>query len=59
MKNISKSLIDRLLDGEKVICEACVKSYYKPLNPDAKVNHYYKCPECGNTIHFDPVVDID
>lgn len=55
----SKSLMSRLLKGEQVICKQCGKGVYKPFKPNAKVNHYYICDNCGAQVHWDPVVDIE
>ncbi len=53
------SLGERLLNGEKVVCEDCEKGYYLPLNPNAKTNHYYYCSECGKKIHFEENVVVE
>lgn len=55
----SKSLISRLLDGEKITCFACHKGIYRPFNPAFKINHSFVCDCCGDSIHWDPVVEIE
>lgn len=55
----AKSLIDKLINGEDVKCLKCSIGLYTPLNPYAETNHYYVCDKCKDTVHFDPVVDIE
>ena len=55
----STSLTSRLLSGEEIKCNKCKKGIYRPLNPDHKVNHWFVCDVCGNTYHWDPVIEID
>ena len=55
----SKSLIERLLDGEEITCQICHKGIYRPFNPRFKINHSFVCDQCGSHIHWDPVVEID
>ncbi len=57
----STSLLDRLLSGEIVSCPECSNGKIKPFNPrfSAKDNHSFVCNQCGMTIHWDPVVEIE
>lgn len=53
------SLSSRLIQGEEVVCEKCGKGIYRPFNPRFKINHVYVCDNCGDSVHWDPVVDIE
>jgi len=48
----------RLRAGEPVLCLSCHNGFYQPTNPEAKVNHNYACDNCGDRVHWDPVVEI-
>lgn len=57
-KQREKSLVERLLDGEEVVCLCCGKGIYRPVNPAAKINHYFVCDCCGDGVHWDPMVEV-
>ena len=54
----SGDLSSRLQNGEKVECEYCHKGYYVKVHPKAKIDHDYRCNNCGITIHFEPYVEV-
>lgn len=54
----SASLYERLISGEKVLCEHCKTGYMLPFHPDAPVNHSYIYSYCGIHLHRDGIVDI-
>lgn len=45
--------------SDKVICVRCGKGIYIPFNESAEINHSFKCNNCGQQVHMDPVVVID
>ena len=57
-KQREKSLVERLLDGEEVVCRRCGKGIYRPLHPEAKINHAFVCDYCGSRFHWDPKVEV-
>ena len=48
-----------LLRGQTVKCQKCKCGVYRPVNPDAVKNHYFVCDNCGTTVHFEPIVEVD
>lgn len=56
-----KLLLDRLRDGEIVICSKCKKGYFIPFNTTADKAHAFNCsnPDCNNYINIDPVIDLE
>ena len=54
----SDDLYWRLNNGEKIECENCHKGYYVKFNPKAKINHCFSCNNCGETITFEPYVEV-
>ena len=57
-KQREKSLVERLLEGEEVVCRHCGKGIYRPLHPEAKINHAFVCDYCGSRFHWDPKVEV-
>ena len=55
----SVSLAKRLNEGEEIKCGRCQKGIYRPMNPKAEVNYYYKCDCCGQVYHWDPPVVVE
>ncbi len=54
-----KSLIERLRDGEKILCMKCGKDYYRTSAKDISTSHGFSCDACGAMINIDPVIDIE
>lgn len=52
-------MIERLTAGESVVCKKCGQGIYKPFNPDSKINHAYICDNCGDTVHWDPLIVVE
>lgn len=53
------SLTEKLEKNKEVLCPACKKGKLRPINPDVKVNHYYKCDNCGEALTITPNIIID
>lgn len=45
--------INKLRNGEKVICTSCGKGEYKPTGDDHKKTHCFVCDSCGAKINID------
>ena len=52
--------LKELFEG-KLICVSCGKGIYQPFNCSypPEENHYFICNNCGDRIHWDPVVEIN
>ena len=59
ISNSLTSLSEKLIQGEKVTCLKCKQGIYVPQNKECKVNHYYRCDACGDTIILEPNVEIE
>lgn len=57
--DVRDSLIDRLRNGEKVICPQCKKGYLLPYNAAVDKAHSFSCPKCDFHAHWDPVIEIE
>ena len=55
----SISCVEALLEGKDMLCTKCKQGHYRPFNPKFEINHSFVCDICGNSIHWDPVVDVD
>ena len=55
----SVSLANRLNAGEEIKCDHCKRGIYRPLNPKAAINYYFKCDYCGQVYHWDPPVIVE
>ncbi len=40
-------------EGDKVPCKECGKGIYIPVNPQAEINHGFKCSHCSTHVNFD------
>lgn len=56
-----KLLIDRLHEGEMVLCSKCKNGYFIPFNTSAEKAHSFNCsnPDCNNYINIDTVIDLE
>lgn len=52
-------LIDRLRNGEEIICPKCGKAVIEPFQTTADKAHAFNCPECDFHVHWTPVIDIE
>jgi hypothetical protein len=46
--NKSSSLEEKLIAGEQVECLKCHSGKYQPFNPESKINHVFRCDQCGD-----------
>lgn len=53
MESVS-DMINRIRNGETVICSKCGKGKYIAPSGYLETSHGYKCDNCGNTIHLTP-----
>lgn len=53
--------IEKLRNGEQVLCEVCKNGYYIPYNTSADKAHNFNCSNesCNNFIHIDPIINIE
>lgn len=50
--------IDKLLNGEKVICPKCKKGTFVTDCGDVSKAHFFYCNQCDCTYHIDPIIEI-
>lgn len=55
----SESVLEKLQGGETVICEECGKGRYLPFNQNYHKNRWFRCDNCGSTLHFEPNITIE
>ena len=55
---LTSNLINRLRNGEKVVCPGCKKSYFSTPAMNPKDCHHWHCDKCGQTIHITPAHPI-
>ena len=59
MEKEDKTLIEKLITGESVICTKCKKGTYQSLVKDTKNSHDFICNKCNDHIHLVPNIVID
>lgn len=61
MKSFEKSDINRLRNGEKVLCYTCHKYYYDVLFPNRKFANYFHCenPNCKGFVHEQKNIEVE
>jgi hypothetical protein len=52
--NKSSSLEEKLIAGEQVECLKCHSGKYQPFNPESKINHVFRCDQCGDSVTLEP-----
>lgn len=47
-------LLNKLRNGEKVVCDECGKGVYQPVNgANSQIAHCFECSNCGTKINID------
>lgn len=49
---VIKTTMQRLRNGEKIMCKICNNGYYKPLNYKVDISRqtYFVCDSCGSAV---------
>lgn len=54
-----KSALDKLRNGEKVLCPKCGKAFLKPYGTTCDKAHTFDCPECDFYTHYHAEIEIE
>nr|DAD71759.1 MAG TPA: zinc-ribbon domain protein [Siphoviridae sp. cto6l14] len=54
-----KDLIEKLQDGEHILCYDCQKSYYVPFSAPAKKSLEFYCKNCHSVVRVTPNIIVD
>ena len=59
MEGQSNSIVQKLRNGEKVLCSHCKKGFYWPYNSKPEKAHCFMCDNCKSAINIDEKIDIE
>ncbi len=54
-----KVTLERLINGERLLCPKCGKAYIEPFGTTADKAHSFYCPKCDFEAHYTPKLDIE
>lgn len=54
-----KVTLERLMNGEKLMCPKCNKAIIVPFGTIADKAHSFICPNCNFEAHYTPYINID
>lgn len=54
-----KDLIERLQDGEQILCYDCKKSYYVPFSVPIRKSLEFYCKNCHSIVRVTPNVIVN
>ncbi len=55
----NKSILDRLMNGDKVDCPQCHEAIIEPFGTTADKAHSFICPNCDYTVRYTPAINIE
>lgn len=57
--NTEKDLIERLQDGERILCYECQKSYYVPFSVPIQKSLEFYCENCRSIVRVTPNIIVE
>ena len=55
----NKTILDKLMNGETVMCPHCSEANIEPFGTTADKAHSFICPHCDFTVRYTPAINIE
>lgn len=55
----SKTILERLISGDKIECPKCKSANIEPFGTTADKAHSFVCPKCEYTIRYTSDINIE